>query len=113
MGCEANANITINVTKNRSLYVPSAFSPNGDGINDLFFPFDNNNVEEVRLWQVLDRWGNLIHEAENTIIGGPDLEWDGTFNNQLAPTGVYLWRAIVVYKDQQIRTLSGDVLLMR
>lgn len=112
-GCEARAQLTVDVNKNRSLYVPSAFSPNGDEINDLFFPFDNNNVEEIRLWQVIDRWGNLIFEAQNTTVGSSTLQWDGQFRGQPAPVGVYLWRAIVVYKDQQIRTLSGDVLLMR
>ena len=113
MGCEASGQLSINIVKKRDLYVPTAFSPNGDQINDLFYPFDDNNVAEVQLWQVLDRWGNLIWEAKNTTIGSPELAWDGTHRGEIAPPGIYLWRAVLVYKDQAVRSLSGDVLLMR
>jgi gliding motility-associated-like protein len=113
MGCEASRQLSINVVKKRDIYVPTAFSPNGDQINDLFYPFDDNNVAEVQLWQVLDRWGNLIWEAQNTTIGSPEIAWDGNHRGQTAPPGVYLWRAVLVYKDQAVRTLSGEVILMR
>lgn len=113
MGCEASSPLSINVIKRRDIYVPTAFSPNGDQINDLFYPFDDNNVASVQLWQVLDRWGNLVWEAENTSIDSPELAWDGMHRGQPAPTGVYLWRAVLVYKDQAVRSVSGDVILMR
>ncbi len=112
-GCEANASIAISVDKNRRLYVPNAFSPNGDGINDSFFPFLLENVQEVLHFVITDRWGNILHKVVEVSPNDPVLEWDGLFNNQPMGTGVYLWRLALEFKDGVVSDYSGSVQLVR
>ena len=95
---------TINIINKCSLqiYVPNAFSPNGDGINDLLLPQSNSPPTNFRM-QIFNRWGGKVFETENFNLG-----WDGNADDaELAPD-VFLW---VIEADDQV--LSGDVLLVR
>lgn len=74
------------------VYFPNAFSPNGDGINDLYQPLAGDDVEMLELW-IFDRWGGLRHHERAAILG-----WNG----QGAPVGVY------VAKLKYINLLSGE-----
>jgi len=69
------------------IWVPSAFTPNGDGTNDIFIPYVEN-VYNYRL-MVFDRWGNLIFETKN-----PDEGWDGRYKGRMSQTGAYVWKII-------------------
>jgi gliding motility-associated-like protein len=66
------------------LFVPNAFSPNGDGMNDRFQPI-TNHPEHIS-YGIYDRWGKNVFQAKDGNIA-----WDGTINGQLAPVGVYVW----------------------
>lgn len=68
------------------LYAPNAFTPNGDGINDYWFPVVNGfDATEFELL-IFDRWGELIFEASD-----PNTQWDGTYMGMEAPVDVYVW----------------------
>ncbi len=69
------------------LYVPNAFTPNGDGINDLFQIHSTgmSQIEGFTL-KLFDRWGRFLFEANDLNIG-----WNGKINDQEAPDGVYVW----------------------
>ncbi len=72
-------------------YLPNAFTPNGDGINDVWIPVANVvDLETYRL-RIFDRWGMLLFETEDPWEG-----WDGTIGGQLMPDGVYVYQADVV-----------------
>jgi len=93
-------------------YVPNAFSPNDDGINDEFQAFINNAalVESFEFY-VFDRWGNLLMRSNS-----PDAGWDGVFRNRPMIPGVYAWRfrAMVQYCGQVHEVVEhGDVTLVR
>lgn len=88
----------------------NVFTPNGDGINDFFVPWDMKGVETYTMY-IFDRWGNRVYE----IIDGP---WDGSINNNGPATeGIYFW--IVEYKfwsafgEPLQNKLRGNVTLMR
>ena len=90
------------------LYMPSAFTPNGDGKNDVFKALDGKNVIEFNL-QVYNRWGELVFSSKDINKG-----WDGRYKNKLQDSGVYVW--IVNYRtitDIKENTLKGKVLLIR
>jgi gliding motility-associated-like protein len=93
-------------------FLPNAFSPNGDGINDAFRPFLPPDVTIIDYtFRVFDRWGNLVFETDQI-----DREWDGTFRGNLLPQGVFLYFIHVRYQDdfgEDVAQLSGDVLLTR
>ena len=90
------------------IYIPNAFSPNGDGINDLFEaqPTADSEIEGL---QVFDRWGELVFQSKPGQFG-----WDGTFKGKLQPQqGVYTY--IVRYFDKrhgQHVFKSGDMVLV-
>ncbi len=71
-------------------YVPNSFSPNGDGINDVWQPWANVVDLETFELRIYDRWGQVIMETED-----PMNSWDGTVNGSLVPGGVFAFHASV------------------
>lgn len=85
------------------VYVPNSFSPNSDGINDVFQPYGTDF--EVLELSIFDRWGGLVHQSEGLAAG-----WDGGKATQ----GVYAY--LLVYHDLlslSTETLKGDVVLLQ
>ncbi|MEA3478968.1 MAG: gliding motility-associated C-terminal domain-containing protein, partial [Bacteroidota bacterium] len=97
------------VNCNPGLFFPNAFSPNGDGKNEIFRP-KGVNISSYRML-IYDRWGSLMFESRSMDIG-----WDGCISGQHCPAGVYVW--IVIYEslsrsEQHIsETLKGTLLLL-
>jgi gliding motility-associated-like protein len=90
-------------------YAPNSFTPNGDGINDVFMPVSNVTQLETYEFDVFDRWGEVIYSTRK-----PNEAWDGTSAGQTLPTGVYVFRAKAVdavTKEQH--ELFGHVTLFR
>ena len=97
----------------RQVFFPNAFSPNDDGINDVFIPFHNGDVAQVVYFKIFDRWGGLVFEnfgfQPNDFTAG----WAGKLAGQPANPGVYVWMAEVVFRDGFVQLLEGDVVLIR
>ncbi len=89
-----------------TLFVPSAFTPNGDGLNDYFSSF-GEFVETFNM-DVFDRWGKLLFHSEEVTQG-----WDGMVNKQGAPEGVYVYKIRVVGYDGEVLEREGSVTLIR
>lgn len=110
-GCRFND--TINIKKKKdlfpsSIYMPNAFTPNDDGLNDLY-PANQYKVKgalyNVKLY---NRWGEKLGDY-NT----PDANWDGKINGNPAPEGVYVFKINWIGCDNNMRTLVGDFTLLR
>lgn len=88
------------------VWVPNAFTPNSDGLNDVFLPY-TENVYEYKL-MIFDRWGKLIFETTD-----PSQGWDGKYKNKLLPGQVYSWK--MIFKDYYNKefTKYGMVVLIR
>ncbi|MFN7118468.1 MAG: gliding motility-associated C-terminal domain-containing protein [Saprospiraceae bacterium] len=108
-GCISSDSLQFFVAKVTHFYVPNAFSPNGDGVNDIFTFYPGKSVENIMEAQIFDRWGNLIYHIRDNL----NVKWDGTFNQKMMPAGVYLWTATVKYIDGSVERFSGDILLVR
>lgn len=106
-------NINVSFEDCRQLYLPNAFSPNDDGINDLFFPMDGGDVEEIISWQIFNRWGDLVFEQSNISPNDTSIAWRGKWNGRLAAQGVYVWFLEVRFRDGFEETMSGEVHLLR
>ncbi len=90
-------------------YAPNSFTPNGDGINDVFIPV--SNVVDLLSYEfdVFDRWGAVIYSTRN-----PNAAWDGTAGGTPLPNGVYVFRAYAVDAVNKDRhELFGHVTLFR
>ena len=113
-GCTAGIQTRVWVEKNRALYVPSGFSPNGDGANDLLGVLGKSqNVRNIRLFQVFNRWGGLVYEDRNLGVTDPQRGWDGRFNGQDAAPDVYIWLIEAEYTDGFVEILRGETTLIR
>lgn len=112
-GCTISERIFINVVVIRNIFVPNAFSPNGDGINDELTLFADAKVANINTFVIYDRWGNQMYAVDNQNSNSDLLSWDGTFNGKEVNIGVYVWIAEVEYSDGFVETLTGDVALIR
>ncbi|MBW8687343.1 T9SS type B sorting domain-containing protein [Chitinophaga rhizophila] len=90
-----------------AVFMPNAFSPNGDGMNDIFRAKVHDAVTEFRM-AVYGRWGQLIFESRNPNVG-----WDGTERGSGLPAGSYLW--VVTYTDSKLQEIQqkGTLVLVR
>ncbi|MEN0003870.1 MAG: gliding motility-associated C-terminal domain-containing protein [Bacteroidota bacterium] len=96
------------------IFVPNAFSPNGDGFNDEFILFTNPNYDVTVLrCDIFDRWGELVWRSENFTLHTFSEWWDGNFRSQPAIQGVYVYVAHIQYNNGQEEMLAGDVTLVR
>jgi len=113
-GCLASDGLTVYVDRTKSVYVPNAFSPNGDGINDLLTVFAKpGQVERIRSFQVFDRWGESVYRYFDFQPDDPAAGWDGAHRGQPLNTAVFVWFAEVEFVDGTSALLKGDVVLVR
>lgn len=106
-GCEGIDTINIWVVKDGGILVPSAFSPNGDGLNDVFKPIVIG-FPRMEYFRVFNRWGQMVFATSNVNDG-----WDGTFNGKTADISTYFWDISVTGIDGQKVQKKGDVTLIR
>jgi gliding motility-associated-like protein len=113
-GCVASDSIFVEVIKIRKVYIPNAFTPNFDGINDYFTPFaDFPNVQEIIDFRIFSRWGEMVYEAQGLRSTEPGTGWDGTFRGRDMPVGVYTYVVRVRFLDGVEEVYSGSINLMR
>ncbi len=114
-GCTATGDVLVEVDKNRNVYIPNAFSPNGDGPNDEFRVFACRCVSSINYVRIFDRWGNFIFEqasVEPDCIGGSRL-WDGRVKGKPVGQGVYVYMVEVQFLDGIRLLYRGDVTVLR
>ena len=111
-GCEAEAHFQIHVQKERKVMVPTGFTPNGDGVNDIL-PVHGQSGTMVHLFRVFDRWGELLYEGLDVPVNDITKGWDGNFKGQPMPPGVYVWYIEVEYSDGMSDNFRGETTLIR
>jgi gliding motility-associated-like protein len=90
------------------VFLPKAFTPNGDGTNDLYFGFGENLVEYKLI--IYNRWGQSVFETNDETVG-----WNGSFEEQEAPAGLYVYKVTYITpcsKDSTTEIL-GTIMLLR
>ena len=112
-GCSASDDIRVNVNKDRNVFIPNVFSPDGDGANDIFMIFGGQGVVEVLSLRVYDRWGSLLFEDSNFMTNDPAHGWDGTYRGQDVNPGVYVFAAEIMFIDGVQIPYAGDVTIAR
>ncbi len=113
-GCTGSASVLIDLDRNRNVYIPNIFSPNGDGINDDFKVFTGPGVTRIGFVRLYDRWGELVHEVTNPPPSQDGAgAWDGTFKGQDLNPAVFLYLIEVEFLDGQVLVYRGDVSLIR
>lgn len=99
----------IDVKEDFLVYIPNTFTPNGDGLNDVFIPIGEGISSENYHFMVLNRWGALVYQTQN-----PDEGWDGKVSGVEADDGIYNYRLICKSsKNVRLREIIGSVNLLR
>lgn len=106
-GCRDTAYVTIKVIYESHLTIPSAFSPDGDGLNDVF-KIVNNNFERLLGFTIYNRYGQEMFHTKDINQG-----WDGTYNGKEATIDVYYYVIEYVLPTGEQKVQKGDVTLVR
>ncbi|MEO6611974.1 MAG: gliding motility-associated C-terminal domain-containing protein [Chitinophagaceae bacterium] len=106
-GCKGEGFVRIRVYTGPDIYVPTAFTPNGDGRNDKFYPFPVG-IKSINYFRVFNRWGQQVFSSTKLNDG-----WDGKLGGVEQSTGTYVWMAQAVTKDNKVITKKGSVTIIR
>ncbi len=112
-GCVAEDQKTVFVEEGNLVFVPSAFSPDGDGTNDFLEIFTSSAVEEIESFLIFDRWGEVVHEQSNFMPGDPGNGWDGRLKGKPMNPAVFVYFAKVKLLNGDIKIFKGSITLMR
>lgn len=106
--CSDTAYRSITLLVSCYIAVPSAFTPNGDGLNDYLYPLNAFKAGNM-IFRVFNRYGQIIFES-----GDPGKKWDGTLNGMQQPSGTYVWTLEFTHKDTgQKLFMNGTAVLIR
>lgn len=113
-GCTAYDDLEITIDRDRRVYIPSAFSPNHDGINDVFFVSGNGKqISKIRKMAIYNRWGALVHESSNLLPDDETQGWTAEDAKYILNPGVYVYIIEVEFINGELQVYSGDITLMR
>jgi len=105
-GCKDTIIKVVSIGEEFTLYVPNAFTPNGDGVNDVFLP-KGVGVNEYEL-EIFDRWGARIFFSDNFLNG-----WDGFYKGQLCKVDNYAWKINIKSLTGKSKQFTGHVMIVR
>ena len=106
-GCVDTGSVYVTVNINDLLGIPTAFTPNGDGVNDFFRPA-NLDEQFILEFKIYNRWGQIIFNDTKTTD-----QWDGRFNGVEQPTEIYIYVIRYQVPGQEERVLRGEFTLLR
>ncbi len=112
-GCVLRDEVLVRVDKNRNVFIPNAFTPNGDGTNDVFRIFAGNGVRQINKLKIFDRWGELVYSADNFLPNDTKIGWDGTFRGKPMNNAVFAYLVEVEFVDDIVIPYKGDITLLR
>jgi len=103
------------VEEEELVYMPSAFSPNGDGVNDIYTVFGSEEfVDGVNFLRIFDRWGNMVFNNEDFQVNDPDAGWTGIGpDGQISQSAVYVYSVSYNRWDGEAVVQRGDVTLVK
>ena len=106
-GCKGEGFVHVKVYTGPDLYVPTGFTPNGDGRNDVFTPFPVG-IKSLNYFRVFNRWGQVVFSTSTLHQG-----WDGRLGGREQSSGTYVWMAEAVSNQGKVITKKGVVTLIR
>ena len=107
IGCTDDDTILVKAYEGPTYYLPNAFTPNGDGLNDVFFPTPVG-ISSTAYFRVFDRYGAVMYQTREWMKG-----WDGTLKGKPAASGTYVWMIKGIDKNGSVLEMKGTVILIR
>lgn len=111
-GCVASDSLRVElICSDKNLFIPNTFSPNGDGVNDIFYP-RGAGMSKVEFLRIFDRWGNMVFEKLNFTIEDKSAGWNGVIKGRFGPPGVYVYTARMICDTNEILNVKGSITLI-
>ncbi|MEZ4986138.1 MAG: gliding motility-associated C-terminal domain-containing protein [Saprospiraceae bacterium] len=111
-GCDDTDLLRVIVEKPKLAVVPTGFTPNGDNMNDILRVHGRPGTQVI-LFQLFDRWGELVYEDGGFPVNDENRGWDGQFRGQMMNPDVFVWVLTVLHEDGTEETLRGQTTLIR
>ena len=111
-GCIESDFIDVLVDRSVYIWIPNAFSPNGDGVNDYFYVAGKYDYE-IASFEIFSRWGQRLFQNKNIRVNSEFDGWGGLGHGKMMNPGVYVYRAVLEFIDGSKQYFSGDVTLIR
>lgn len=112
-GCVAKDEVTVYVSCDKSqVFVANTFTPNGDGVNDTFFP-QGKGLSSVKSFRVYNRWGELMFSREDMPLNNPMAGWDGTYKSVQLKPDVFVYIINAFCESGEPIEMKGDISLVR
>ncbi|MCB0700937.1 MAG: gliding motility-associated C-terminal domain-containing protein [Chitinophagaceae bacterium] len=112
-GCTAEDDVTVYVTcGGDQVFIPNTFTPNGDGLNDRFYPQGRGAIQ-VKRFSVFNRWGQLIYDVQNISLNDEMHGWDGTYKSEPLQPDVFVYIIKAVCETGEPLDMKGDISLVR
>ncbi|MFT4152798.1 lectin-like domain-containing protein [Parafilimonas sp.] len=106
-GCATSDAINLKVFEGPEIYIPSAFTPNGDGLNDAF-KMTPVGIKQILYFKVMNRWGQVMYASKSASAA-----WDGTLNGIPQAAGTYIWMVAGITASGTAFRKQGTVVLIR
>jgi len=100
------------ICNGENYFIPNTFSPNRDGVNDVFYP-RGRGLYNIQGMRIFNRWGELVFQRKDFPANTESMGWDGTINGRPAPSDAYVYIIDVICINAQVIALKGDVTLIR
>jgi len=112
-GCSAKDTINIKVfCENTQLFIPNAFSPDGDGVNDILM-VRGKGIASVKAFRIFNRWGEVVFERNNFTPNDPLNGWDGKIRGIVGGPDVFVYTAEVICENGATYTYKGNVSIIK
>ncbi|MCF8239596.1 MAG: gliding motility-associated C-terminal domain-containing protein [Saprospiraceae bacterium] len=112
-GCSDSDALEVIIKTRGNIFIPNSFTPNGDGINDVFSIYGNDQINRIKNMAIFDRWGNALYARTDLPINDPSAGWNGTFRDDVMDPGVYIYVVEVELVNGEVRLYKGDVTVVR
>lgn len=115
-GCQSTDSILIEIISEEDsadIFIPSAFSPNGDGINDRLFVMTTIDGVSINYFRIYNRWGQMVYSVENVPANSRQNGWNGLFKSEPSPMDNYIYVAEATLPNGRKIMKKGGVLLIR
>ncbi len=113
--CEAKDRVLVRVDNEPHIYIPNAFSPwDANGTNDKVLIFaDDDQILKIKVFQIFDRWGEMMFQAQNFQPNDPAHGWDGRHQGRIMVPAVFAYYAEIEMIDGRVLLYKGDITLVR
>ena len=106
-GCISKDEVCVEVRKEFALYIPNTFTPNGDGLNDIFKPLGYGIVDYELT--IFNRWGQLLFSGKGSFVEGTFVSWDGKYKGKTVEQGVYTYKFVYTTASKKTETKTGEL----